>query len=301
LQLRNKVQVASREGPAGDQHDNHDRKVVLYLQDVNLYPLPVASEAIDRTSPLPFYYQLKQILLSELRDRDLQPGERLPGDHELCATYDVSRTVVRQALAELETEGVIERVKGRGTFVAQRRTAQNLVQSLTGLYEDVAARGSQLRSEVRRQEVAPADEEIAARLELQVGAPVIVIERLRFVDHEPWVLVTTYLPYDLAPGLLEDDLRDQSLYELLEYKYGVRLTHGRRGVEAAVASKDQAAALAIAPGDPLLVLRSTSYSGKRPVEVFVAYHRGDRSRFEVTLTRTSPTDSVRQPLMQLNP
>jgi GntR family transcriptional regulator len=113
--------------------------------------------------------------------------------------------------------------------------------------------------------------------------------------------VTTYLPYDLAPGLLKDDLRDQSLYGLLEDKYGVRLTHGQRGVEAAVAGMDQAAALAIAPGDPLLVLRSTSYSGKRPVEVFVAYHRGDRSRFEVTLSRTSPTNSVLRPLMQVNP
>ena len=65
------------------------------------------TKAIDRMSPLPFYYQLKQILLTELRDRELSPGARLPGDHELCETYDVSRTVVRQALTELETEGAV--------------------------------------------------------------------------------------------------------------------------------------------------------------------------------------------------
>ena len=251
------------------------------------------ASVIDRTSPLPFYHQLKQILLAELRDRELAPGDRLPGDHELCATYAVSRTVVRQALAELETEGVIERVKGRGTFVAQRRTSEHLVQSLTGLSEDVAARGSHLRSEVRRREVVPADAPIAALLELPAGAPVLVIERLRFVDGEPWVLVTTYLPHAVAPGLLQDDLTEQSLYALLETKYGVTLTHGRRGVEAAVASDDLAAALQVAPGAPLLVLRSTSYAGPRPVEVFVAYHRGDRSRFEVTLSRTRPAESPR--------
>ena len=125
--------------------------------------------AINRASPLPFYYQLKQILLTELRKRELAPGDRLPGDHELCNTYNVSRTVVRQALSELETEGVIERVKGRGTFVAQLKTAEHLVQTLTGLYEDVAARGSQLRSEVRRLEVVPADQQIASELELQAG------------------------------------------------------------------------------------------------------------------------------------
>jgi GntR family transcriptional regulator len=259
------------------------------------------TSAIDRTSPLPFYYQLKQILLSDLRERELAPGDRLPGDHELCATYRVSRTVVRQALAELETEGVLERIKGRGTFVAPRKTSERLVQSLTGLYEDVAARGSHLRSEVRRQEVVPADEQIATELALQPGAPVLVIERLRFVDDEPWVLATTYLPVDVAPGLVHDDLADQSLYALLEDKYNVRLTHGRRAVEAAVANDSQAAALAIAPGDPVLVLRSTSHAGERPVEMFVAYHRGDRSRFEVTLSRSKPADALLEPLMRVTP
>ncbi|MGI8458806.1 MAG: GntR family transcriptional regulator [Propionibacteriaceae bacterium] len=258
------------------------------------------ARAIDRTSPLPYYHQLKQHLLAELRDRELEPGDRLPGDHELCATYGVSRTVVRQALSELETEGVVERVKGRGTFVAPRKTAERLVQSLTGLYEDVAARGSHLRSVVRRQEVVPADEQIATLLELGVGAPVVVIERLRFVDGEPWVVVTTYLPYDLAPGLVDDDLSDRSLYALLESDYAVRLTHGRRGVEAAVASDDLAAALGVDPGAPVLVLRSTSYAGVRPVEVFVAYHRGDRSRFEVTLQR-APSEPLHEPLMRVTP
>lgn len=254
---------------------------------------------IDRSSPLPFYYQLKQILLAELSTQELSPGDRLPGDHELCEAYGVSRTVVRQALSELETEGVIERVKGRGTFVAPPRTPERLFQSLTGLYEDVAARGSALRSEVRRSELVPADEAIANQLEVSVGDSVIMIERLRFVDGEPWVLTTTYLPQDAAPTLLDDDLTEQSLYALLETKYGVTLTHGRRGVEAAVAGDELAEALGIKPGDPVLVLRSTSYAGERPIEVFVAYHRGDRSRFEVTLQRNKQSTQPLQPLMQV--
>ena len=163
-----------------------------------------------------------------------------------CArTYDVSRTVVRQALAELETEGVIERVKGRGTFVAPQRTAEHLVQSLTGLYEDVAARGSHLRSDVRRLETVPADQRVADELQLAVGAPVIVLERLRFVDDEPWALTTSHLPYDLAPGLLGEDFTHASLYGLLEARHGVVLTHGRRGVEATLAGPDVARALRV--------------------------------------------------------
>lgn len=257
------------------------------------------TKAIDRMSPLPFYYQLKQILLTELKTRELAPGARLPGDHELCDAYDVSRTVVRQALSELETEGVIERVKGRGTFVAQRKTGERLVQSLTGLFEDVEARGSHLRSDVRRLEVVPADEQVAQSLDLELGASVIVLERLRFVDEEPWVLVTTYLPFEIAPGLLTDDLENQSLYRLLEQKYGVQLRYGQRAIEASIAGAALARNLGISPGDPVLVLRSTVYGNQRPVEMFVAYHRGDRSRFEVSLNRSTAAILEREPLMRV--
>jgi GntR family transcriptional regulator len=251
--------------------------------------------SIDRGSPLPFYWQLKEILLHRIQDAGLVAGDRLPGDHELCATYDVSRSVVRQALTELEAEGVIERVKGRGTFVAQAKTPEGLVQSLTGLYEDVAARGGHLRSQVRRLEVVPADAQVAADLAVAVGTRVILIDRLRFVDGEPWVLTVTHVPYELAPGLLGEDLTDASLYALLEGSYGVTLTSGRRSVEAAVANRSLAQSLGVARGAPILVLRSVGFGPDgRPVETFVAHHRGDRSRFEVELTRRSPAG---RPLM----
>lgn len=235
----------------------------------------------------------------DIKTQELAPGNRLPGDHELCATHSVSRTVVRQALSELETEGVIERIKGRGTFVAPRRTGEHLVQSLTGLFEDVQARGSQLTSAVRRMEVVPADEMVAVDLQLDPGESVIRIERLRFVDGEPWVLVTTHLPYELAPGVLDEDLSNSSLYALLEQKYSVELVRGQRSVEAAVANADIAGSLGIAEGDPVLVLRSVVHGRDRPVETFVAYHRGDRSRFEVSLSRNSAAPP--KPLMRVTP
>jgi GntR family transcriptional regulator len=254
--------------------------------------------AIDRASLMPFYHQLKELLIEGIARKGLAPGDRLPGDHELCATYDVSRTVVRQALSELEAEGVIERVKGRGTFVAQPKTAEGLVASMTGLYEDVAARGSHLRSDVRRLEVAPADDVVAGMLELAPGSPVVHIERLRFVDEEPWVLAVTYVPADLAPGLVDEDLTDKSLYALLENKYGVKLVRGRRAVEASVANTALARSLGIPRGAPVLVLSSVSLGESgRPVEYFVARHRGDRSRFEVELTRRATTGAA--PLMHV--
>lgn len=248
---------------------------------------------IDRSSALPYYHQLKQLLVQEIARRDLQPGDLLPGDNALCETYDVSRTVVRQALTELEFEGVIERRKGKGTFVAQRRTAEGLVQSLTGLYEDVAARGGHLRSQVRTLAVVPADDRVAAELQIEPDSPVVLLERLRFVEDQPWVLTVTHLPHALVPGLEHEDLTDRSLYALLEESYAVRLAHGRRSVEASAARGPLAAALDVSPGSPVLVLRSLSFDAdERPVESFVAYHRGDRSRFQVDLVR-EPTAGAR--------
>ncbi|WP_210651585.1 GntR family transcriptional regulator [Nocardioides sp. SYSU D00065] len=253
---------------------------------------------IDRTSPLPFYYQLKELLAAEIRHSALPAGSRLPGDRELCETYGLSRTVVRQALSELELEGLIERIKGRGTFVASPKTAEGLVQSLTGLYEDVAARGGHLRSVVHRLDLVPASDPISRDLDLAPGTPVIAIERLRLVDDKPWVYTITHLPYDLAPGLLNEDLSEQSLYRLLEDEYQVRLARGRRSVEASTANLHLSEELGIPVGAPVLVLRSISVDERdRPVETFVAFHRGDSSRFEVELGR-SGAEPVR-PLMRL--
>lgn len=243
---------------------------------------------IDRSLPVPFYYQLKQRLLRDIHEENRQPGDRLPGDHELCARFGVSRTVVRQALSELEAEGVIERIKGRGTFVAQPKTGEGLFRNLRGLHEDVTSRGGTLRSDVLRQEVVPADERIAEVLQLEAGDAVIVLERVRYIDEEPWVHTITHVPYRAAPGLVNDDLTQQSLYRLLETSYGLELVRGHRSLEVALAPKALAKHLRVETGDAVLVLRSVTFgTDGKPVEMFVAYHRGDRSRFEVDLDRVT--------------
>jgi GntR family transcriptional regulator len=240
---------------------------------------------IDRDSPLPLYAQLKQ-LLDERLDDHWTAGMRLPGEIALCEEYAVSRTVVRQALDELESEGRVIRRKGLGTFAAARKVDEALFQSFTGLHEDVLARGGTLRSTVLQQKLVPAPGEVAAALDLAKGEPVICLERLRYANGEPWVLVRTYVPHAVAPGLLDDDLTEQSLYALLEDKYGVQLNHGIRLLEAVPASAVVAEALQLRPRDPVLLLHSTAWDMLgRPVEYFIAYHRGDRSRFQVWLRR----------------
>jgi GntR family transcriptional regulator len=242
------------------------------------------AEEINRAAPQPMYLQLKQRIRDDIARLGLEPGAMLPGEHRLCEQFGVSRTVVRQALLQLENQGVIERVKGKGTFVAQRKVPETLVHTLTGLYEEVAARGGHVHSHVRRQEVAPADDDVAEALGLAPGTPIVLIERLRFVDDDPWSWTTTYLPLKLGSLVLDDDLSDQSLYALLE-QHGIRAKRGVRSAEAMSATEDQAHLLGVTAGQALLVLRSVSYDeADQPMEFFIAHHRGDRSRFEFQLS-----------------
>jgi len=242
---------------------------------------------INRRAAVPMYYQLKRRIIEDIARLGMRPGDLLPGEHRLCEQFGVSRTVVRQALAQLEHQGIIERVKGKGTFVAHRKTAESLVHTLAGLYEEVASRGGHVHSEVRRQEIAPADDEVAEALDLAPGTPVVVIERLRYVDNEPWSWTTTYLPYEIGILVLDRDLSDQSLYALLAGQ-NIRAVRGVRSAEAATANEEQGSLLQVGEGQALLVLRSVAYDEhEQPMEFFVAYHRGDRSRFEFQLTASS--------------
>jgi len=243
---------------------------------------------VDRDSPIPYYAQLKDGLRAEIDSGNWRPGDLLPGEPELCRQFDVSRTVVRQALKELSYEGLVVRRKGKGTFVASPKFTESHIQELSGFFKDMLDLGHTPYSQILRQEVTPASSVVAERLALQVGAPVVQIDRLRFVEDEPLVLVTTYLPYQLCPQLVDADLAHRSLYEYLETVCGLTLARGRRTIEAVAADEYQAGLLRVKPGAPLILLNSVSYlEGDTPIEYYKALHRGDRSRFEVELIRYS--------------
>ena len=250
------------------------------------------TDTIDRHSAAPMYDQLRQLIVEGITRDGLQPGDPLPGEHGLCERYGVSRTVVRQALAQLEHEGLVERVKGKGTFVSRPRTAESLVHTLVGLYDDVESRGGHVHSDVLRHEYAIADDEIAAALEIPTGSQVVVLERLRHVDDEPWSLSTTWMPDAVGAVTLGVDLTEASLYRLLA-QHDVVATHGVRSAEATVATHEQAGHLGVSAGSALLRLRSVSRTDDgMPIEYFVAYHRGDRSRFEFQLQQEQSQASL---------
>lgn len=243
-------------------------------------------QTINFSSHIPYYIQLMELLKSQILAKKWFPGEQIPGEQDLCDTYGVSRTVVRQALRELELDGVITRRKGKGTFVAEPKISEGLVQHLTGFYQDMVDRGLNPVTRVLHQNVVGASEKVAHFLEIPVGTEVVDIQRLRFIDDMPIQLVTTYIPYQVYPPVAKVDLTNRSLYEFLEKEGGISLARGRRYIEAVLAAETEALLLGIERGAPLLMLDSVSYAENgQPIEYYHALHRGDRSRFEVELVR----------------
>jgi GntR family transcriptional regulator len=241
---------------------------------------------INFDSHVPYYIQLMDILKERIHQKEWVPGDQIPSEKSLCEHYQVSRTVVRQALRELEHEGAIRRKKGKGTFISPPKISEGLVQKLTGFYQDMVERGLKPGTQVLHQNVVPATEKVAGYLNVTPGEQVIDIQRLRYVNEEPIQIVTTYIPYEMCPSLATVDLSNRSLYEFLETEYGIIIVKGQRYIEAVLANDIEAELLGIERRAPLLMLDSVSYlENGRPIEYYHAVHRGDRSRFEVELVR----------------
>ncbi|MBW7885529.1 MAG: GntR family transcriptional regulator [Caldilineaceae bacterium] len=246
---------------------------------------------IDHDSFVPYYIQVKDQIRSQIDARVLEPGELLPSEAELCNIFGVSRTVVRQALQELEYEGLIYRRRGKGSFVAEPKVYEHLVQKLTGFHQDMVEQGHEVVNRVLRLERVPASAEVARFLELAPESQVIVVERLRLVDGKAINFSVSFVPFARCPQLLEADLTRQSLYAFLEQASGQRIMRGRRTIEAILPQQSIADLLETEVESPVFKITNTCYlADGTPIEHSRGYHRGDRSLFEVELLRVTDNE-----------
>ena len=127
---------------------------------------------IDLESPVPYYYQLYEILRGAIEEGYWPPGSQLMTEAELCEYYGVSRATVRQTLAQLLSEGLIRKERGRGTFVAEPKIRERLAERLTGFYDDMVAQGLKPQTRVLRSGVVPASQSVGTLLGIPAGTPV---------------------------------------------------------------------------------------------------------------------------------
>src|SRR6266496_4436657 len=240
--------------------------------------------AVESSSPIPLYYQIANILQARIYSGANPPGSLLGTEKELARAFGVSRITIQKALTALHQEGLVDRQRARGTFVAAN-IKQRMPIALHGFLEDILLLGETGKTlDVECDEIA-APAEIAERLGIPVGTPVIRVRRLRTqIEGIPFTSVTNYLPIDIARLIDLDQLRTRSVTELLDRTPGLRLNQGHETISAESADDELAARLRVPVGTPLLLVeRELQTETGRTVDLGYFYSRD--KRYTVRLSR----------------
>ncbi|WP_459614628.1 GntR family transcriptional regulator [Bordetella sp. 2513F-2] len=242
--------------------------------------VPSAGAAdLDRSGAIPLHVQVAHHLRDDIRGRRLAAGTVLPSEAALCRQFGVARSVVRQALAALVAEGLIQRDPGRPPVVTAPREHRRLVQRSTGLFEQFAQLGVALSTEVLVCAPARPPAEVAAFLQTEDA---LLLERLRSVEGKLLAYVRTWLPNAAVPGLRAEHLRDASLHRVLGERYGLHPGRGRNRIRAVAADPRLAQLLEVPKGSPLLMLEGQGMDqAQRPLEWFTTWHRPENLVFDV--------------------
>jgi GntR family transcriptional regulator len=233
--------------------------------------------------PVPLYYRIREDLRESILSGELSSGDRISSERELCEEYGVSSITVKRAVLDLVAEGLLYRVAGKGTFVAEPKMERDLAR-LTSFTDEMLHRGLKPDSTVLDAKTISAQGSVANSLELSPGDAVIYLERVRFADGVPLMLEKTFLPHKLFPNLLSQDLARQSLYDLIARQYNVSLAKARETLEPVIINDREAGHLAVEKGAPGLLLELIAYSDDGvPVEYTKAVVRGDRCKYYIEM------------------
>jgi GntR family transcriptional regulator len=236
-------------------------------------------------SPVPLYAQLKEHLRSRILDGTYAPHSRMASESELGAHFGVSRITVRQALGDLQKEGLIFKIHGKGTFVSKPKAFQN-VSSLKGLAEALSASGYEVVNRMCGFHFMSANSQVSQKLGLAEGETVTEIRRIRLVNREPVSLEVTYLPEQIGQRLESADLASRDIFVILENDFGIPLGHAELAIDAMEADEDMADALAIVKGAPIMrIERLTHTVDGAPLDFEFLYYRGDAFQYRLRIDR----------------
>ncbi|MDT0615079.1 GntR family transcriptional regulator [Streptomyces lancefieldiae] len=236
--------------------------------------------SVDRSSPVPLYFQLAQQLEAAIEHGALTPGSLLGNEIELAARLGLSRPTVRQGIQSLVDRGLLVRRRGVGTQVVHSKVRRPL--ELSSLYDDLEAAGQRPATKVLVNTVVPATAKVAAALGVAEESDVHRVERLRLTHGEPMAYLCNYLP----PGLVDLDTRQleaTGLYRLLRAA-GITLHSARQTIGARAATADEAERLGEDQGAPLLTMQRITFDDTgRAVELGTHTYRPSRYSFEFQL------------------
>lgn len=239
---------------------------------------------LNKSTPIPLYFQLKELIMNEIKNGSYQSGSIIPTENELTDMFQISRTTVRQAMSELVQEGWLYRIKSKGTFVSSPKINQTFVQALGSFNDQIKRSGRIPSTELLDFEVITPTERIAENLQLGPAEKVIYIHRKRCADGEPIVMVKTYLPYNLCSFVMSHDLAKESLYSILATHEETQIFKIIRLIEAVNATTYDMNNLNIVRDKAVQQFISVGCNiFDKPLEYSISRYRGDRNSFEVVI------------------
>jgi GntR family transcriptional regulator len=222
----------------------------------------------------PAYKKIQNAIRKRIEASELNPGDAVASERELARAHKVSLMTARHALAGLEREGVVERRRGAGTFVAAPKIHFNKLMSYT---EHMSSRGLAPRSRVLTAKIIEDEQEVSARLGLPAASRMVKIARLRLTGEEPFALETCYLPASEYSGLVNAPLGRSSLFGALQHDYNVELAYADEEIDATAADAQLAEMLGLPKGAAILRIRQVIYSTKAKATIYVVgYYRSER-------------------------
>ena len=236
---------------------------------------------LDRSSPVPLYFQVSRQIEAAIDAGTLAPGDRLENEISLADRWGLSRPTMRRAIQELVDRGLLVRRRGIGTQVVHGRVKRPM--ELTSLFDDLARTGQRPGTRVLTRELVPAPGPVAERLGVPPGAEVLHLERLRRAREEPLAVLRNWLPGDLAAPLSAEALERRGLYEIVRGT-GVHLRIATQRIAARGATAAEGRLLGVRKGAPVLTMERVTYDGSgRAVELGEHAYRSESYTVEMTV------------------
>ena len=233
-------------------------------------------------SKSPLYYQLAEIIIEEIKTKNLKEDDKILTEREYCEKYNLSRATVRQGIAYLEKKGYLYKIQGCGTFVSSRVLKQKLLKFYS-FTEEMKKQGKTPESRILSFKEKIAGEKIAQELNLDKEEKIFELVRLRLADEDIYMYEKTYLPVKKFLNFSKKDILNIPLYDVLQKKYNIIFSKATERFSVLSADKKIYESLEIDEKSPIIKLQRWTYTGIEKIEYTVSFLRGDKFEFEVDL------------------